>query len=189
MLEQALPQLAADFGAGTRKPLQVWSAGCSTGEEPYTLAMVLSEFAAIEPGFAFEIMATDICTRVLETARAGIYREDKFATVPKEIQRKYLLRSRDREKAQMRIIPELRTKVTFRHLNFMDSDYGVGKPLDVIFCRNVLIYFDRPTQEMILRRLTRHLPPGRFLFTGHAETLGGMDLPLIPMAPSVYRRA
>ena len=178
LLEQALPHMTETFEAGIRRPLQVWSAGCSTGEEPYTLAMVLSEFATIEPDFTFEILATDICTRVLETARNGIYKEEKFHAVPKTLQRKYLLRSRDREKAQMRITPELRAQVTFRHLNFMDSDYGVGKAMDVIFCRNVLIYFDRPTQETILRRLTRHLSPGRFLFTGHAETLGGMDLPL-----------
>jgi chemotaxis protein methyltransferase CheR len=188
LLDHALPVLVEHHDAGIRRPLQVWSAGCSTGEEPYTLAMVLSEFAEREPGFTFEILATDISTKVLEAARVGIYREEKFAGVPREIQRKYLLRSRDREQARMRIVPELRAKVTFRYLNFMESDYGVGKTMDVIFCRNVLIYFDRATQETILRRLTRHLAPDRYLFTGHAETLGGMDLPLTPMAPSVYRR-
>ncbi|MFA7534920.1 MAG: CheR family methyltransferase [Desulfuromonadales bacterium] len=188
LLGQALPHLVEDFGAGLQRPLQVWSAGCSTGEEPYTLAMVLAEFAARCPGFTYEILATDISTRVLETARLGIYSKEKFAGVPTDIQRKYLLRSRDREDPRMRIVPELRATVSFRHLNFMDADYEVRKQIDVIFCRNVLIYFDRLTQEAILRRLTDHLSPSRYLFTGHAETLGGMDLPVVHIAPSVYRR-
>lgn len=188
LLEQALPRLAEVYGAGLHRPLRIWSAGCASGEEPYTLAMVVAEFAAQNPGFDFRILATDISTRVLEKARLGIYRADKVEPVPAELKRRYLLRSRDREKDQVRLVPELRGKIDFRRLNFMDESYGVREPIDVLFCRNVLIYFDRPTQQAILQRLCRHLPPGRYLFTGHSETLSGLELPLTPLAPSVYRR-
>ncbi len=133
------------YGAGQHRPFRVWSAGCASGEEPYTLAMILAEFAAATPGFDFHILATDISTRVLEIARLGVYRADKAEPVPPSLKRHYLLRSRDPEQNRVRIVPELRSKVTFRRLNFMDEDYGVREPFDILFCRNVLIYFERPT--------------------------------------------
>jgi len=186
--EVALPRLVQTYGVGRTRPLRAWSAACSTGEEPYTLAMVLAEYAAASGGFDFSILATDVSTRVLEHARLGIYSLDKIAPVVPALRRKYLLRSRDPQKKEVRIVPELRARVAFRRLNFLDGDYGVREPIDLLFCRNVLIYFDRPTQERLLGRLCRHLAPGRYLFTGHSETLGGMDLPLTQVAPSVYRK-
>lgn len=186
LAETALPEMAANSASG--RALLVWSAGCSTGEEPYTLAMVLSEFAEAHAGFRFRILATDISTAVLERAERGVYAAETVEPVAPALRRKYLLRSRDRGSNQVRMVPELRRLVEFRRLNFMDMDYALGEKADAIFCRNVLIYFDRPTQEQILRRLTDCLVPRGFLFIGHSETLHDMDLPLEPVAPALYRR-
>ncbi|ACH38613.2 protein glutamate methyltransferase CheR associated with MCPs of class 34H [Citrifermentans bemidjiense Bem] len=168
--------------------LAIWSAGCSSGEEPYTLAMVLSEFALNNPGFDFRILATDISTRVLEKAKNAIYQESQVEPVPFELKKKYLLRSKDRSSGMVRIVPELREKVRFRRLNFMDEDFGMREHLDIIFCRNVIIYFDRPTQEKLLQRFHRNMKPGAFIFMGHSETLSGLDVPLVSVYPTVYRR-
>lgn len=185
LAQRALPEWTA---RGMDRPMLLWSAGCSTGEEPYTLAMVLSEYAEAHPGFRFRILATDISTAVLEKAEMSVYTIDSVGPVAPELRRKYLLRSRDRSSNHVRVAPELRRLVEFRRLNFMDADYGLEQKADAIFCRNVLIYFDRPTQERILRRLTDCLMPGGFLFVGHAETLHDMRLPLTPAGTALYRR-
>jgi chemotaxis protein methyltransferase CheR len=182
----ALPALTARMPG--MRPVVMWSAGCSTGEEPYTLAMVLSEYALGHPGFSFRILATDVSTTVLERAEMGIYTSEAVGPVPAALKVKYLMRSRDRNSGRVRVVPELRRLIAFRRLNFMDSDYGVMEKADAIFCRNVIIYFDRPTQQRILQKLTRHLEPGGYLFVGHAETLHDLDLPLTPVAPALYRR-
>jgi chemotaxis protein methyltransferase CheR len=169
--------------------LSIWSAGCSSGEEPYTLAMVLSEFGLKNPGFDFRILATDICTDVLDKAKLAVYPEALADPVPHRLKKKYLLKSRDQSKALVRIVPELREKVHFRHLNFMDKDFGLHKQLDVIFCRNVIIYFDRPTQEGLLQRFHQQMKPGAFIYMGHSETLSGMNVPLTSVYPTVYRKA
>jgi len=182
----ALPDLCSRNRAG--RPLLVWSAGCSSGEEPYTLAMVLSEYAQTHPGFCFRILATDISTIVLAKAHRAVYSSDVVAPVPADLKRKYLLRSRDPVSGQVRVAPELRRLIDFRRLNFMDSDYGLTERADIIFCRNVIIYFDRPTQERILGKLAHHLVPNGYLFVGHSEALHDMDLPLAPVAPALYRR-
>ena len=168
--------------------LSIWSAGCSTGEEPYTLAMVLTEFGLRNPGFDFQILATDISTRVLEKAKTAIYAESQVEPIPLELKKKYLLRSKDRSSGMVRIVPELREKVHFRRLNFMDEDFGMRDHLDIIFCRNVIIYFDRPTQEKLLQRFHRQMKPGAFIFMGHSETLSGLNVPLVSVYPTVYRR-
>jgi len=168
--------------------LMLWSAGCSTGQEPYTLAMVLQDFAASRPGFDFQILATDISTRVLEQARKAVYHEDLLAPVPSMFKPKYLLRSKDRQSGLVRIVPQLRAKVRFRRLNFLDGDFGLREPLDIIFCRNVIIYFDRPTQVRLLQRFYGHMRSGAHLFMGHSETLSGLDVPLVSVASTVYRK-
>jgi len=169
-------------------PLLVWSAGCSTGEEPYTLAMVLSEHALAHSEFSFRILATDVSTTVLRKAQLGIYSSEAVRPVPTALKVKYLLRSRDPGAERVRVAPELRRLVDFRRLNFMESDYGITRKVSVVFCRNVIIYFDRLTQQRILRRITDCLEPGGYLFVGHAETLHALDLPLVPIAPTLYRR-
>lgn len=190
LLETALPDLVGAGGAGLKKSLVIWSAGCSSGEEPYTLAMVLSEFANRYPGlgFDFSIVATDISTRVLQTAGKGIYHEERISTVPMGLRRKYLLRGRDKSSGLVRIAPELRAQVRFRRLNFMDEDFGFREQLDIIFCRNVVIYFDKETQERLFKKFCDCLGTGRYLCIGLSETLNGFELPLVRVAPSVYRK-
>jgi chemotaxis protein methyltransferase CheR len=181
-----LPALTTSMA--NRRPIVVWSAGCSTGEEPYTLAMLLSEYGLSHAGFSFRILATDVSITVIEKAQMGIYSADAIRPVPNALKTKYFMRSRDRGSDRVRVVPELRRLVQFRRLNFMDKDYGMTEKADAIFCRNVIIYFDRPTQQHILGKLTRYLEPGGYLFVGHAETLHELDLPLAPVAPALYRR-
>lgn len=190
LIDSAVPALIKTYGTGVRRRLMVWSAGCSSGEEPYTLAMVLKEYGErIEAfDFGFMILATDISTVVLKKAEAAIYDEERIAPVPHEFRRKYLLRSKDRARKVYRVVPELRSLIKFRRLNFMDNDFGFREPVDIIFCRNVMIYFDKPTQEKLLNNFCRALSPGGYLFMGHSETLFGMDLPLASVAPTVYKK-
>jgi chemotaxis protein methyltransferase CheR len=190
LVQKALPELAAAKGPGMRHKLMIWSAGCSTGEEPYTLAMILSEFAEkyLEFRFDFNILATDISTRVLEAAKRAVYDHEKVAPVPLEIKRKYLLRGKGNNKNLVKVIPELRALVKFRRLNFLEGDFGMREPIDIIFCRNVIIYFDRATQEKLMYRFCEHLSPGGYIFIGHSETLHGLNIQLIQVAPTVYRK-
>lgn len=186
--QSALPELMSRFFSAREPGLRAWSAGCSTGEEPYTLAMVLAEYFGEKGQECFSILGTDLSTRVLEKAHAGIYEIEKVAPVTQSLRRKYLLKSKDSSKQLVRVVPELRSRVSYRRLNFMDADYGMEQSFHMIFCRNVIIYFDRPTQTSIVGNICRHLLPGGFLFMGHSETLSGLNLPLEQVAPSVYRR-
>ncbi len=188
LLEYVLPELIDTKGAGIRRPFMVWSAACSSGEEPYTLAMVLDRFSHKVRGFSYQVLATDISTRVLAQAQAAIYDGERADQIPQEFRRHYLMRSRDRTKGLVRIVPELRAHVKFRRLNFMADDFGMREKMDVVFCRNVLIYFDRPTQETVINRICSHLHHGGYLFTGHSETINGMNVPLQQVANTVSRR-
>jgi chemotaxis protein methyltransferase CheR len=185
---EVLPQLAAQ-GVGIMRTLQVWSAACSTGEEPYTLAMVIREFfrnAGRAPRIA--VTATDISTAVLEKAVKAIYPADVAAAVPAAFEKRYLLRSRDPARREVRVAPEVRGDVRFARVDLVHDSLAGLERMDVIFCRNVLIYFDRPTQENVVRRLARQLRPGGYLFTGHAEVLSGFDMPVARVAPTICRR-
>ena len=172
---------------GRSRTLRVWSAGCSIGMEPYTLAMVLSEFSE-STGLLFSITGTDISTQALEKAARAIYEEERVEPVPMYLRRKYMLRSKDKRKGLVRMAPEIRRLIDFRHLNFME-DFHFDQPMDIIFCRNVVIYFDRPTQEILFSKFCRSMRPGSHLFVGHSESLSGMELPLESIAPTVYRRS
>lgn len=167
---------------------KVWSAGCSSGEEPYTLGMVLKEYAAGHTGFDFAILATDISTKVLDLAKSAIYQESQILPIPPELRRRYVWRSRANDQALVRIVPELRRKVTFHALNFMDEDYRIRDVFDVVFFRNVLIYFDRSTQETVINKMCRNLAPGGYFFAGHSESLAGLDVPLRCVHTSIFRK-
>lgn len=186
LMQKALPDMIAHNDSG--RPLLIWSAGCSTGEEPYTLAMLLSEYAEQHPGFQFRLLATDISTSVLAKAQNAVFTGQVAAPIPVDLQQKYLMRSRNRGSDLVRIVPELRRLVEFRRLNFMEKDYDVQERASAIFCRNVLIYFDRQTQQRILQRLTHHLNPRGYMFVGHSESLHDMRLPLTAVAPALYRK-
>ena len=151
--------------------------------------MVLAHFAEKHPGFDFSIMATDISTRVLEHARLGIYDEERIEPVPLPLRGKYLLRSKDPTRSQVRIVPELRRRITFQRLNFMDEEYHIRETFDAIFFRNVMIYFDKATQEKVINRLCRRLRPDGFLFVGHSESLAGLNIPVTLVDSAVFQKS
>ncbi|UTF51563.1 protein-glutamate O-methyltransferase [Desulfomicrobium sp. ZS1] len=165
----------------------VWNAGCSSGEEPYTTAMTLMDYHQRVSPLRFTIVATDISTDILKKAARAVYEDEKIGTIPVEFRRKFLLRSKDKSRRMVRIIPELRDTVSFRRLNFMD-DFQFREKMDLIFCRNVMIYFDKKTQNELVQKFCNHLEPGGYLFIGHSESLAGTDLPLKQLAPATYMR-
>lgn len=181
----ALPALRA-AGSGTQRPLRIWSAGCSNGAEPYSLAMVCEDFARAEPGFGFEILATDISTEMLRQAARAVYLHPMIEPVPMPLRQRYLLR--DDTRGEVRIVPELRRKVRFSYHNLMEEPYPGHRLTDIVICRNLLIYFDKPTQRDVLARLCRHVRPGGYLMLGHAEGIAGLSLPLRPVAPTTFMR-
>jgi chemotaxis protein methyltransferase CheR len=181
-----LPEFDADRGG--HREFRVWSAGCSTGEEPYTLAMVLAEYARSRPAFRFRILATDISTDVLAKAQYGVFTTGAANPVPPELWRRYFMRSRDRRSDQLRVVPELREMIEFRRVNLME-DFAVPEPMDAIFCRNVIIYFDRPTQQRLFEKFARQLVAGGHLFIGHSESLSSLDVPFVPFGPAMYRKS
>ena len=185
LTEKVLPEFAMGNG---RSVLKVWSAGCSTGEEPYTLAMVLSDFREINRDFDFNIIASDISTRVLKKAAEAIYNEDRVASMSITSKKKYLLKSKNKIKRTVRIVPELRSKVKFIQMNFMDSSYVTDTLFDIIFCRNVLIYFDRKTQEEVINKLCTRLKPGGYFFLGHSESITNFDVPLKQLQSTIFRK-
>lgn len=165
---------------------KVWSAGCSSGEEPYTISIVLNEFKAVNPMFNFNILGSDISNKVLTSASKGIYAENKVALLPMELKKKYFLKSKDRDNPSVRVKPELQKNIALKYVNLMDSTYSVNEMYDVIFCRNVLIYFDRVTQEKVINKLCQHLKQGGYFFIGHSESLSGMNVPLKHIKPTIF---
>ena len=187
---RALPCLLSGESRSSTKRLIIWSAGCSSGEEPYTIAMVVKEFmeGKVSAPFSFLVIATDISKRVLEKAERAIYEKEKAAAIPLWLRKKYLLRGKDMNIDAVRITPDIRSLVMFRRLNFMDNDFGFREKIDMIFCRNVIIYFDKKVQEKLLNKFCNCIKSGGYIFMGHSETLFGMDLPLEQVAPTIYRR-
>ena len=181
----AMPALRA-AGTGTRRPLRIWSAGCSNGAEPYSLAMVCNDFARASSGFHFEILASDISTEMLRQAVRAIYPYAAIEPVPIGLRKRYLLR--DDARREVRIVPELRRTVKFVHHNLMREPYPTHQTTDIVVCRNLLIYFDRATQREVLTRLCRHIRPGGYLILGHSEGTVGLTLPLRPVAPTTFLR-
>ncbi|MFK5857080.1 MAG: CheR family methyltransferase [Bacteroidota bacterium] len=176
------------FAETGKKKLRIWSAGCSSGEEPYTIAMVLSEQKGSIPFFDFSIFASDISTTVLKKAKAAVYPESDLEEIPTVYHSKYLLKSKDKTKKQIRITSNIRNKVKFFRYNLLGSKSPFNKPVDVIFCRNTLIYFDRQTQQRVINHLISNLPIGGYLFLGHSESLINMSFPLKNVFPSVYKK-
>lgn len=171
-----------------RTPLKIWSAGCSSGEEPYTIAISLAEVKEKYPSLDFSILGTDISSRILKSALEAIYKENRVEGVPLNIKRKYFLKSKDTANPTVRIIPELRRRVSFARLNFMDTTYNINETFDVIFCRNVLIYFDRETQEKVINKLCMKLKTNGHFFLGHSESITSMQVPLKQIKPTIFRK-
>jgi chemotaxis protein methyltransferase CheR len=150
------------------RPIRVWSAGCSTGEEPYTIAMCLSQ---ARPEADFKVIASDLDTQVLATAREGVYSLQSVTKLAPERQKRFFLRGTGRHEGRARIRPEIARHVEFQRVNLMDAQWPLEAGLDAIFCRNVMIYFDKPTQRRLVQRYAGLLAPHGLFFAGHAESL------------------
>jgi chemotaxis protein methyltransferase CheR len=189
LTQKVLPQVERQMAErGGQRSLNVWSAACSSGEEAYTLAMVLSEYALLHAPLTFQILATDVSTKVLEMGRDAVYTRPQIAPVPDSLRRKYLRTGVGKHHSLVRVAPFLRGHVSFCYLNFMDSQYNIREMFAVIFCRNVLIYFDRATQESVINKLCRNLNKGGFLFISHSESLSGLDVPLEALGAACYQK-
>jgi chemotaxis protein methyltransferase CheR len=186
--QKALPQIVSSIPTGDARKVNIWSAACSRGHEPYTLAMVLAEYAEQQNNMDFCILGTDISTEVLNVAQKAVYAHDEIEPVPMALRRKYFLRSKDRSKNLVRIVPQLRNKVRLLRLNLMSQCYTAIEQMDIIFCRNVMIYFEKKTQYQILNRLLTHLRPGGFLFMGHSEVIQHAQFPLKSMQTTIYQK-
>lgn len=171
-----------------RSNFSVWSAGCSTGEEPYTLAFILNEYFTPARATQFTIYASDISMDVLKRATEGVYPAESAEVIPLELKKKYLLKSKNSDSQLVRICPEVRRQVNFIYLNFMSGEYDVPGNLDAVFCRNVLIYFNKGVQEQVLSRICEKIRSGGYLFLGHSESVMGMSLPLERVAATIYRK-
>lgn len=183
LVNQALPSLAEPRA----KRFKVWSAACSTGEEPYTIAFYLMEHFPTMSGWDWQILATDISTKALSKAQQGIYPNDRLDSVPAEWTRKYFQRGVNAWEDYCRVKKLITDRIRFKQLNLLGA-YDFNDSFEVIFCRNVMIYFDRPTQEHLVRQLARMLVPKGYILVGHAESLTGLDVPLRCLKPSVYQK-
>jgi chemotaxis protein methyltransferase CheR len=183
----AIPAWEADAQAGRRaRRLRVWSAGCSSGEEPFSVAMSLLAHLPAEASWDLDVLATDLSTRVLDRARAATWPIAKSAEIPGAYLRRFMLRGQGDQSGHMRAGPEIRSIVRFEQLNLNDERAAVRGSFDLILCRNVLIYFDAPTRERVTRRLLSHLVPGGLLFLGHAESLNNLSDRPRCIIPTVY---
>jgi chemotaxis protein methyltransferase CheR len=188
LAEEGLARLAG-LGAGTQAPLRAWSAACSTGEEPYTLAMVLAEAAREGPiprGFA--VLGTDIAPAALAHARRAVYREQDVAPLPPALRLRHLMRARDRSLGLVRVAPELRRAVELAPINLIERAWPVQGPFDLILCRNVLIYFELEDQRRVLSKLCERLRPGGILCLGHADNTMAVKLPIRAVRANIYER-
>lgn len=183
ILPELVSQLAAERGS-----LRVWSAAASSGEEPYTLAIVLAEYFREHPRVEWQIEASDISHRMLEHAERGIYPLDTQHSLAPELLRRYFQRGVGDRTGKCRVKPELRERVQFQRINLFQAEYPVAREQHVIFCRNVMIYFDPPSRASLVQKLTRQLAPGGFLLIGHSESLMGIRHELEAVRQSVFRK-
>lgn len=182
-----LPDFLKTNSPGIR-PFMIWSAGCSSGEEPYTMAICMNEFAEKNKGFDYSIFATDISTRMLQSGVDAVYNESRIDGLPLYLKYKYFMRNKNPEIRTVRVVPELRRKVNFHRLNFMDPVYRLDYSFDAIFCRNVLIYFDRDTQESVLNKLASKLKKDGIFILGHSESISNLNVPLAQIKPTIFKK-
>jgi len=170
-----------------QKQFNIWSAGCATGEEPYSMAMYLSEHFPVISGWDWHILASDISTRALGKAKQGVYSTEKLADMPKEWVRKYFQKGVNQWDGYCRLKSAILDRISFRQINLL-GDYGLTNTFEVVFCRNVMIYFDRETQEKLVKHLAQHIVPKGYLLVGHSESLTGLNVPLKCLRPSVFQK-
>ncbi len=170
------------------KTLRIWSAGCSSGEEPYSIAMLVHDALGNPPVVPIKVLATDLSTQVLSKAQLGIYDTHRVGTVPADLRHRYLQKVIHDNQACLQVAPEIRRLITFARFNLMTPTFPFRHGFDVVFCRNVMIYFDRPTQTALVNRIAQTLHPGGYFMIGHSESLNGIAHPFSYVEPTVYRR-
>jgi chemotaxis protein methyltransferase CheR len=188
LTEQWAPARRALASSTGDRTVRFWSAGCSSGEEPYTLAMVLSESLRTEVGWEVKILASDLDTDILAQAEAGIFPMERAEVIPPPLLKRYFLRGVGTRAGFVKVHRELRDMITFRRINFNDASWPIQSQFDGIFCRNVLIYFTRDTQRRILERLLAFLKPNGVLFLGHSESIFGLIDGLQHLGNTIYAR-
>lgn len=181
-----LPEFRSPVHGKNRPQLRIWSAACSSGEEPYSIAMTLAE--NMDVTWSWHIDATDISNRILATASAGIYRDETVRKMDPQRISRHFQRGHGPQTGNHRVKAALRSKISFRRLNLLEGSLPFNHHFHVVFCRNVMIYFDRPTQVELVQKITRHLVPGGYLFVGHSESLTGIPHSLQTIQPAIYRR-
>ncbi len=175
-------------GRKSGKSINIWSAGCSSGEEPYTLAISISEFSKSVTHIDYRILGTDLSTRILRVADKAVYSPERIVDIPIQFRNKYFLNAGGAKAGSLEIVPELKRNVYFKRLNFMDRYYPVQGLFDVVFCRNVLIYFERHNQEQVINKICNFIPAGGYLILGHSESILGMKVPLMQIKPTIYKK-
>lgn len=180
--EHVLPHVQAT------RSLRIWSSASSSGEEPYTIAMTLSDAIPDCSKWDIKILASDISTRVLAKAASGIYEEERVTQLPQDMVRRHFLRGKGEQAGKLKVQKRLAEMIVFRRINLIAPAFPIKTPLDVIFCRNVMIYFDRPTQVALLRKFFRYLRPGGFLFIGHSESLQWIEHQFTYVKPTIYQK-
>jgi chemotaxis protein methyltransferase CheR len=186
--DHAFPFMEAEAGRRGSRRVRAWSAACSTGEEPYSLAMAMRHRFPSSAGWQVEVQATDLSNKVLAIARAGMWSMDKSTDIPLNYRKEFMLRGTGSQAGKMKAGPEIRDVVSFARLNLNDPVYPVNGVFDLIFCRNVLIYFDHQSKAKVVDRLMSHLAPGGYLFLGYAETTATITDRLESVGPNVYAR-
>lgn len=175
-------------GLEREKRIRIWSSACSTGEEPYTIAMTLFEAVPNPTQWSFEILASDLSTRVLAHAASGLYTDDRVRAMPAAIVKRHFMRGRGDCAGLVKVKPHLAACIKFQRINLMDERFPICVPLDVVFCRNVMMYFDRSAQERLVNKLFHHLKPGGYLVIGHSDSLQWVSHPFKTAVPTIYRR-
>ncbi len=173
--------------SAAKRRLSFWSAACSSGEEPYTLAIVINDFFINNPGWNCSVLATDLSTRVLNTARNGIYDMNRVASLPPEVLKQNFKKGKGKGEGYVKVKVHIRNMITFQRFNLMHR-FAWPEPFQVIFCRNVMIYFNKQTQEELVDKFYSCLEPGGYLFIGHSESLSGIKHSFVRAAPAVYRK-
>jgi chemotaxis protein methyltransferase CheR len=180
--ERVLP----NFKIEAFNSFKIWSAGCSTGEEAYTMAIILSEFKLNNSVFDFNIFATDISNSSVMKAFRAIYNKETIESIDQNLTKKYFLVSKDLKEKKVRVVRSLREKVHFSILNLVDDYFFQNETLDVIFCRNTLIYFDDTSKKKVVNKLIEKIKPGGFLFVGLSESISQYSKAISQVSPSVY---
>ena len=188
LVNQLFPAWKVEAEAGLRpRRIRAWSSACSTGEEPYTIAMTL--LASFPRSWSLEIFASDLSTKVLERAQRAVWSVEKADEIPPTYLKAFMLRGEGQQAGLMRAGPEIRSLCTFTRLNLAEDAYPAIGQFDMVFCRNVLIYFDRETKERVIARLIDRIGPGGYLLLGHSETLNGFSARARAVLPTVYQVA